>query len=310
MKRLNLLYSTIFFLALFAFESANAQEQPSRRQRADHYYERMEFAKAAEAYERLVDVKRPKIADMERLAYSYLYIKEYDLAENWYARVVSEEGASEAAHLHYADVLKQQGKYARAKEEYQKYMEKYGESEAIRKAIQGADSAMVWMQSPSLHRLRNEAEINTSRSEFGLVTIGDGALYAGEPSSVLSATSGMTGQGYLRVYSVDRNDDNTLSYPNILPGSINDAAFHVGPVAANAAEDVLYVTRTNPEKSATERFREGGSKWQRYNLELMVYRRTADGWEEETFAHNNAAAYSLGHAALSADEQVLYYASD
>lgn len=310
MKRLNLLYSIMFFLALFAFESANAQEQPSRRQRADHYYERMEFAKAADAYERLVDVKRPKITDMERLAYSYLYIKEYDLAENWYARVVDNKEASAEAHLNYADVLKQQGKYARAKEEYQKYMEKYGESEAIQRAIRGADSAQVWMRNPTVHKLRNEAEVNTSLSEFGLISTSNGAIYAGEPNSLLSDKSGMTGQAYLRVYTAQRHNDNSLSYPNILPGTFNDAAFHVGPVAANVAEDVLYVTRTNPEKSATERFREGGSKWQRYNLELMVYRRTADGWEEETFAHNNAAAYSLGHAALSADEQVLYYASD
>src|SRR5690606_12461008 len=186
MKRLNLLYSTIFFLALFAFESANAQERPSRRQRADHYYERMEFAKAAEAYERLMDVKSPKIADIERLADSYLYIKEYDLAENWYARVVDDKEASAEAHLNYADVLKQQGKYARAKEEYQKYMEKYGESEAIQRAIRGADSAQVWMRNPTVHKLRNEAEVNTSLSEFGLISTSNGAIYAGEPNSLLS----------------------------------------------------------------------------------------------------------------------------
>lgn len=251
MKRINLLYGTIFFLALFAFESANAQEQPSRRQRAGQYYERMEYANAAAAYERIVDVKKPRVEDMEKLANSYHYIKEYNLAENWYARVVESKGASPDAHLNYADVLKQQGKYARAREEYRKYMEKYGESEAIQRAIRGVDSAQVWMRNPTVHKLRNEAEVNTSLSEFGLISTSKGAIYASEPNSLLSDKSGMTGQAYLRVYTAQRHNDNSLSYPNILPSTFNDAAFHVGPVAVNAAEDLLYVTRTNPEKSAS-----------------------------------------------------------
>src|SRR5690606_10049027 len=95
MKRKILIYSIIFFVVFLNTDAVYGQEQPSRRQRAEQYFDRLEFAKAAAAYERLVDVSRPRVVDMERLAYSYLYIKEYDLAENWYARVVSEEGRSE-----------------------------------------------------------------------------------------------------------------------------------------------------------------------------------------------------------------------
>src|SRR5690606_14776324 len=75
------------------------QEQPSRRQRATLYYNSMEYAKAVAAFERLVDVRNPRIEDMEKLADSYLYIKEYTLAENWYSRVVLESGARPEAHL-------------------------------------------------------------------------------------------------------------------------------------------------------------------------------------------------------------------
>lgn len=42
----------------------------------------------------------------------------------------------------------------------------------------------------------------------------------------------------------------------------------------------------------------------------MIYRKSGDSWQEEPFAYNDAAKYSLGHAALSDDGRTLYYASD
>jgi outer membrane protein OmpA-like peptidoglycan-associated protein len=270
----------------------------------------MEYANAVAAYERLLDTKKPRVSDTEKLANSYLYIKEYGLAENWYARVVREAGASQEAHLNYAEVLKQLGKYAEAKEEYRKYIDRYGSEESTVRAMKGADSAMVWMQRPTDHKLRNEDKVNTSLSEFGLIVTGGGAIYTGEPSSILSAKSGMTGQAYLRVYAAERSTDQRLSGGAIMPDAFNDSEYHVGPVATNGKEDILYVTRTNPGDVGVERFRADGTKWKKYNLELMIYRKAAEGWQEESFAYNDVKHYSLGHATLSADERVLYYASD
>ncbi|NGM60959.1 OmpA family protein [Sphingobacterium sp. SGG-5] len=308
-------YTILQFLCLglcltLCIENTWAQEQLSRRARAALYYERMEYANAAAAYERLLDTKKPRVKDMENLANSYLYIKEYGLAENWYSRVVRESNASKESHLKYADVLKQLGKYAQAKEEYRKYITKYGEEERLRRAIAGADSAISWMKQPTNHRLHNETEVNTSLAEFGLITTNKGALYVGEPNSLLSDKSGMTGHAYLRIYAVERHGDQTLSHASIMPESFNQSLFHVGPVSTNKTGDVLYVTRTNPGDTETEHFLAGGTKWKRYNLELLLYRRTENGWQEESFAHNDVTSYSLGHAVLSADEQVLYYASD
>lgn len=288
--------------------AVNAQEQPSRRSRADQFYKEMQYAKAAAAYEKLVDVKKPSVATMERLAHSYFYIKQYDLAENWYARVVEQKGASSQSRLNYAEVLKQQGKYAEAKAQYQLYANQQ-KSEAVQVAMSGADSAQVWMRNPTKHQIRNEQAVNTALAEFGVMTTSNGVMYAAEPNSLLSAKSGMTGQAFLKVYTAERQKDGTLSYPNILGTSINTAPYHIGPVASNAAEDVFYVTRTFPGKQG-ELFRSEGDKWNKHNLELKIYRKKGSDWVEENFVHNNVKAYSLGHAALSTDEKTLYYASD
>ena len=301
--------SVIGMMSFGLIENSYGQEQPSRRNRADGYYSRMEYANAAKAYENLVDVKKPKVSDMERLANSYLYIKEYELASNWYARVVSQAGASEESHLNYALSLQQQGKYAEAKAQYHAYVSKYGSSEKLSKLITGTDSAQVWMKNPTFHKLRNEQAVNTELANFGVYPTSGGALFATEPNSIVGAKSGMTGQSYLRVYSASRGTDGSLSNPTMMLDKFNDSRYHVGPVSANAAEDVLYVTRTYPGESA-EKYRADGYRWRKQNLELKIYRKDGSSWKEEDFAYNKVKEYSLGHASLSSDGKTLYYASD
>src|SRR5690606_2376721 len=145
------------------------QEQPSRLSRAEKFYTMYEYANAAKVYETLVDTKRPRTIDMERLANSYYYIKEYNLAENWYARVIERPDADPQSHLQYAEVLKQQVKYSAANERYNLYIERYGTTSLLENAVQAADSAEVWLKNPSKHKLRNEQGLNTARAVFSLV---------------------------------------------------------------------------------------------------------------------------------------------
>lgn len=312
-KTLNKYYpyiiSCIAFYLLAGSGILQAQEQLSRRARAEKLYDMYEYANAAKVLEELVDTKSPRTIDIERLANSYYYINAYDLAENWYARIIQQEDASQEARLHYAEVLKQQAKYAEAREQYKAYVAKYGESEAIANAILGTDSAEVWLQNPSHHLIRNEASVNTALAEFAVTPTSGGAIYVAEPNTFLGKKSGMTGESYLRVYSALRYDDAALNYPAMMEAIFNDALYHVGPVEVDAKEETLYVTRTYAGKSG-ERVRISGKSWKSQNLELKVYRKNGDSWTEEEFPYNNVQAYSLGHAALNADNSILYFASD
>ncbi|GGH20792.1 OmpA family protein [Sphingobacterium alkalisoli] len=296
-------------LLLLGAELSLAQEQPSRRNRAELLYDKLEYANAAIAYEKLVDVKKPRTEDMERLADSYRKINAYELAENWYSRVVLQPDHKQESLLHYAEVLKKRGRYAEAGKQYVLYQEKYGKDESIARYVQGADSAVLWMKNPTLHNLKNEKAINTDLSEFGLVPTSGGVIYAGEPHGLLNKKSGMTGQSYLKVYAADRARDGELNGPNVMGDAFNNALYHIGPVAVNAEEDVLYVTRTYPGND-TEKYRSDGLKWRKQNLELKIYRKNGTDWAEEDFAYNNVKEYSLGHAALGSEGKVLYYASD
>lgn len=301
-------YSLLCMALSLATLSVDAQERPSRRSSAEQLYHSMEYANAATALEKLVDVKKPRTMDMERLADSYRYINRYELAENWYARVIGKKDASKDVLLKYAEVLKQQGKYAEAKAQYQTYMDKYGDQALLTTAITGADSAVSWMKNPTRHQLKNEKNINTSLAEFGVFPTSAARLYIGEPSGLLDKKSGMTGQAYLKVYSASTEGE-MLNHPVIMQASFNNSEYHVGLITTNKNEDVMFVTRTYTGKDS-ERFKAMGSKWRKQNLELKIFRKKGDQFEEENFRYNNVKEYSLGHAVLSTDEKTLYYASD
>src|SRR5690606_9345344 len=130
--------------------------------------------------------------------------------------------------------LKANGKYTEAKQQFESYATKTGNREEVAIAIQGCDSAVVWMANPTTHKLRNEAAVNTALAEFGAYTVGDKVFYSGEPDAIMFKNIyGWTGNAFLRVYSTKRYEDNSLLQPNIDSAIFNNEPYHVGPVAAN-----------------------------------------------------------------------------
>lgn len=288
---------------------AFSQEQPTRRERAEQLYLSMEYARAADSYEKIVDTKKPRLVDLERLAHCYFYNKEYNKAEGIYARAIQDEKASSETILNYAEVLKQQGKYVEAREQFNKYVQKFGPTDKITQALSGADSAIHWMKNPTLHKIKNEELVNTEFNNFGAFPTAEGVFYTGEPIGSVGDRSGMTGRAYLRVFSADRASDGTLSNAVQFMDKFNDADFHIGPIATTKDVQTLFVTRTYPGKQ-TEVYKADGSKWKKHNLELKIYHKDGDSWQESDFPYNNVKEYSVGHASLSDNYKVLYFASD
>src|SRR5690606_20503012 len=103
-----------------------AQEQPGLRDRADQAFGRYEYANAAALYLKLADVKKPRVADVERLAYCYSQMKDYEAAENWYARAVAMEDSAPESLFQYGQALKMNGKYAEAKQQFEAYRSQKG----------------------------------------------------------------------------------------------------------------------------------------------------------------------------------------
>ncbi|MDR6786652.1 outer membrane protein OmpA-like peptidoglycan-associated protein/tetratricopeptide (TPR) repeat protein [Pedobacter africanus] len=301
----------IFLLGLgCTFHAASAQEQPSLKRRADQLYTQYKYADAASIYLKLVDTKKPKLTDLERLADCYQKMNDYEAAENWYARVIQDPDSKAENLIKYGAILKSNSRYTEAKKVLKSYADKTGDVKRVTNEIAGCDSALVWMAKPTAHKIKNEAQVNTVLAEFGVFPNGNKILYTAEPDQgFLNRKDGRTGNPFLRIYTADRSADNSLSAKLIDKSRYNDENYHVGPIISNKKGDVLYVTRTYPGPSG-EISKENKTKFRTNNLELYIYTAKNGKYEAVPFPYNEVKKYSVGHAALSQDEKILYFVSD
>lgn len=306
-------YIFITFTVLVGFFGiAASQEQLSHQERADKLFYEYQYANAIPIYLKLVDSKKPELADLEHLAACYFKINDYKNAELWYAKVIEQPESAPENYLRYADVLKANSKYPEAKQAFKTYGENVGDAASTLIDIAGCDSAMLWSKEAPTYQIRNERAVNTELSEFAAFPMGDKVLYAGERDSVaLRKQYGWTGNSYLYIYAAERGEGNTLQNPTISKEIFNDQVYHVGPLISTKSGDTLYVTRTYSDKKEAEINKETKRKYRTHNLELYIYSKNSKGeWEAKPFQYNNTKTYSLGHATLSNDEQILYYVSD
>lgn len=301
----------IIIVALLAWSATVfAQEQFNLRDRAKRLYNEYQYFQAAGLFQKLVDVKKPKLEDLENLADCYMKLKDYEAAENWYARVIAVPESKPENLVLYGEALKSNLKYAEAKKVLQQYASATGDRARVRVDIAGCDSAVVWLANPTTHQIKNQAGVNTALSEFAVFPYQNGIFYTGEPSNkTFKDLYGRTGRPYLRIYTAKKNEENDLLNPAIDSVIYNKGEYHIGPVATNKLGSVLYVTRTTTGKTL-EVSTIGKHKYNTNNLELYFFKQLAGKWVEQAFAYNNVEKYSVGHATLSPDEKTLYFVSN
>lgn len=313
------------FLILCLFSPAIlAQEQPSIERLAEEYYLKYEYARAANLYKRMAERKQVKTVTLERLAESYRKINDYARAANWYARLLERGDAHPQTGLHYADMLKCQGRYDEAKAAYLLYAQKAGQSKMLSDRIAGCDAAPKWMEDPVMGSITNITRLNTGYSDWGATFYPGGIIFMSDSlwrdlllpdSRENKKLYGRNKHPYFKLYLADTNSYGNVYISDLSP-AFNQFLYHIGPVTFDSTFQTAYFTVTDPAPriSAAEKERYGFGLTIHGNrrLELFISRKDTQGvWQQPaSFPYNNPAAYSIGHAALSNDGRVLYFASD
>lgn len=295
---------------------ATAQDRKPEIKVANECFDRNQFKQAALIYEKLAQKKNVKTVLLEKLAYSYKEMNDYDKASQWYQVIAQKNDASKDSFLFYGDILKNQGNYSKAKEVYMQY--KQMDSKDISARIVGCDSAMVWLKSTPSNTVTNFHKINTSASEWG-ATIYNNKNIVFTSDSLRASLFGReinkkvkyswTGRSYIKLYQFTPNgsDTNTITQ---FSKELNHFKYHVGPITFNSDYTTAYFTITNPEKIVHK-------KDPNYNFygarRLEIYSSTLINgiWQKPVaFPYNNVKAYSVGHPTISKDGNILYFSSD
>ncbi|RFS20709.1 tetratricopeptide repeat protein [Chitinophaga silvatica] len=315
----------ILLIALSA-SSVQAQEQKSLSRQADIYYSKYDYARAASMYERVVARRKEKTPTIviARLANSYREINDYGRAADWYSKLLARPDAPPDARLYYADMLKSLGRYAEAKAAYSQYAQSGATSPVLQNKIEGCNAAEDWMQHPTNVNIINVERLNTAKSDWGAVYYpGTGSivfmsdtLYRNQldPGSKHNRNRyERTGRNYYRLYAADTGKYGYVFVRDFSP-AFNKYKYHSGPVVFTNDYRRAYYTLTYPERKLLGKVKKGkpAVTYGYRRLELYEAEMENNGqWKNVgAFPYNNPDQYSLGHAAISGDGSIIYFASD
>jgi OOP family OmpA-OmpF porin len=313
MKRTAALILLIINLAIIA----KAQEQPNKVKIADDLFERYEYFKSLSIYLKLADRNNPKTHVVERVADCYRLINDHEKAETWYKKVVDMDEAATIDRYYYAESLLNNKKTAEAREQYKIYYQTEN-TELLPFKLATCDSAEKWMRSPTTaFTVKNEQKFNTKYSDWGL-THNDSTGFIFVSNRKLSQKKkqidNRDGEGYFKLFHTVKDTAEVLEL-NTRGNPIFNGDYHLGPAIFTNSGDTAYITVTTtlPKSDISVDLKPKGSIQKLYTrrLQLIIATKVKGKWANfKSFQYNNIRSFSVGHAALSKNGSVLYFASD
>ncbi|OOQ59971.1 OmpA family protein [Mucilaginibacter pedocola] len=305
----------LVFWCLFA----GAQEQLSKKQLADKAFERYEYFKALNLY-LSISGSNNAAQVAERIADCYRLMGDNKNAESWYAGALGYDNAAAIGFYYYAETLLRNNKLKEAKTQYEEYYKRVNEPEQLRAKLAMCDSAAAWIAAKQkAYTVQAEKKLNGPYSDWGVAHYGAGSLVftsnRADGTESAKQTDERTGSGFYKLYIA--NSDSVVLLPISKEGKKTfNGDYHAGPVAFNKGGDTAWITITTTQaKNALPVDKRGGNSmhqrlFTRRLMLVMAVKQNGVWGDFKNFAYNNIKEFSTGHAALSADGSVLYFASD
>jgi len=318
---MNYKFTLILLLSLLvAFGSTPASAQSELR-KANRFYDSFEYALALAQYEKVAPKKEPALEMAERMAHAYRLTDNTARAEEWYAKVLQFPKANPENIFYYAKMLRTNGKYAEARNQYVSYGGRVPAQMAkANKMIAAVDKAILWQKRPPSAVVNLAEGLNSGNADFGPAFLDNGLVFASDRSTgdKNEKIYGWTGRPYLKLYTSTKAGNNTWSKPTLITTAVN-AEYHNGPATATSNNKTLFFTRTNLVRVKDPNINNDPTNWvvkplaSDYvnRLEIFSVERQGNEWVNvKPFAYNKVTDYSVGHPALSPDGNLLYFASD
>ncbi|CAM3419567.1 OmpA family protein [Zobellia roscoffensis] len=282
-------------------------------QRADHYFDKMWYAEAADLYEQALEKggKNRSKEVIQKTADAYYFNTNMEKAYEWYNVLYENYGKEMSSEniFKYAHSLKGTGKYARSKRLMRLYSKKMKDAPAseLSNNLQANESTLDnILNSKKDFEIKNLA-VNTEYSDFSPMFLDSNQVVfsSAKDSSFFSTRRyKWNDQPYLDLYVAKINEEsNDLKDALKFSKKIN-TKYHEASVTFSPDNSTMYFTRNNY-----------GKKLKRDNNgvnHLKIYKSTKidTEWTEAEEVSFNSDNYSTGHPALSPDGKQLYFVSD
>lgn len=298
------IYACIFLMA------SAAQAQTARKNLAGRYFGMLDYTSASPIYGELArkTVKKAakgKAADWEvvrRAAEADFYTRNYAGASAWYASLLDGKAAQAGDYAMYFEALRYQGKYNEAAIVLQA-MKAQGHNLGSLAGYERNLNYPLHLMRDSTRYTVKEMPFNKGLGDFSPAYYQDGLMFVStRKSQALLPKYGWDNTGYLNVYYAQPKKGVYKKKVSLQKKKLKTRE-HDGPVFFSKDGKQVFITRNRTEKDV--------QKGNIVNLSLYIATKGSDGkWSVPQPFPYNSPAYSVGHAALSDDEQTLYFASD
>lgn len=302
MKNMKKLLVIIF---VFSIQFIIAQDQELVR--AKKFFDRTYYSEAIVLYEKLAEEK-PSQEVIKNLADSYYYTNDLVKAQRYYRLLFKNynDNLDREYHFRYAQTLKATNNYDEANAALKEYYSKSSNPEDIinfEKNIKTLENVSAIGKRFDIKNL----PINTPNSEFGAVEYKGNLVFAGVKlkPGIFDKKFKWDGETYLNLVTIPLKNINAADSITHYFAKELKTGMHESNAVFTKDGKTIYFTRNNSKNGKKKRDDKKISNLQIFRAELV------DGkWTNITSLPFNSPNYSVEHPALSADEKVLYFASD
>lgn len=271
--------------------------------KGDKHYEHLSFNKAIKHYEKAVKKGESEHAE-RRLARSFVYTNQIKKAHEVYNKFIDSEKAKSFDYFNYGQVKMGVGEPLAAIPYFEKYLNTQPNDIVAQMLLASCRSVSARFRDTTLYELQ-PVITDGFENTFAIQEYKDGVVFNADKNALLnSKKSSWTGNSYLNLYYMEKNEEGNWLNPEALKGDIN-GPFHDGPATFSKDGNTVYFTRSNYVGRRLKSNEDNVS-----NLKLFKAEQIDGKWKNVTPFPYNSDDYSVGHPTLSEDGKTLYFVSD
>ena len=300
MKNLKFIGAFALIIAL----SFTASAQKNYKLEADvafsggKYYKAIEMYKKAYTKETKKDVKAQILY---QIAECYNNKNDGKQAAVWYTKAIKALYEDPIAIFKVAEIYRSEGKYEEAVAEYKKYKAANPSDKRADMGIKSCEKAKEWKDNPTRIVVNPMPLLNSEDYDFSPVFADkkNEEIYftSTRQGSAGAEVSDVTGMNFSDIYSSKRDKKGKWSEPTVLNETINSGASE-GASCLNEKRNIMYFTRCGVENKGV------------MGCSIMWAKKAGQKWGEAEVIPIAADTFTVGHPAISSDDNTLVFASN
>ncbi len=299
----NYILLCLIIIPVFSF---NCYSQQNKIAAADKHYDNYAYVDAIKTYERVANKGYKSEEMFKKLGNAYYFNSDLEQSAKWYGELFAMTQEVEAEYYYrYAQSLKSIGETEKANQILESFSKRSNNDSRAKLFTEDRDYLSEIKANSGRYTITN-SDINSSYSDYGTAFYLDKIVFASarDTGSFMQRKHKWTGEYFTNLYVADLDQDFNPSNVRKFDKTVN-SKFHEASPTYTKDGSTVYFTRNNYIN---------GKKGKDANKTTLVkiYKATMkDGkWTDVAELPFNSDNYSTAHPTLSADEQILYFASD